>query len=196
MLDLISIYYYTLFEPEILSLKLQKVDKKFFYFHRFFLSLLISASILLLSKTLKFSHVFFMLLLALLIFLYIVFSSRIVNFTLLQKISNKEKFENLDNFYQFLKNSNYIIELSWLPFMFLIHFCIISNYFKNFIICFIGIIILWMWQFYILIRGIQYHFEWEVKITIKEIIKSFGIQFFLSVYLLIFLALIFVIFIT
>lgn len=196
MRNLIAIYYYTLFEPELLSIELQKLDKKFLYFNRFFIAFLISASVLLLKETLRIKHFFLLMFLSLLVFGYILLFSKMINFLLLQKISNIEKFQNLESFSQFSRNSNSLLELSWLPFIFLVHFAIISNYFQNPAIYLFGFFILLIWQFYILLKGIQYHFEWEIKKTMQELLKGIGIQFFSSIYLFIFLMIIVAIFIT
>ncbi|MFN3603618.1 MAG: hypothetical protein ACK4UJ_02775 [Leptonema sp. (in: bacteria)] len=186
MKNLFSVYYYTLFEPEFLSLHLNNLTRRNIYFHRFLVSFFITVSFLLFKETLKIYHIFPVLITIVFFYLFIFLVSKIFHLFFFRNISMIEKFKDKEDYENFIRQSNLIVEFSWFPFVFLVHFSIVANYFKLYVIYILGWAFLIFWHFYILVKGMQHHYEWDLRKTTKEILMSLGMTGFLTLSLIIF----------
>lgn len=184
MWNLITAYYYTLFQPEEISLYLDKITQKNIYFHRFLVSFFITSSLILFKDSLKIYDTIFILILILLLYFFISLTSSFMGVYITYKMNIFDKITELEKYKQFTENTKILIEFTWLPFIFLIHFSVFSNYFQNKLFFIIGLIVLIFWQFYILFRGIQYHFEVKIKKTIYFLLQGIGSLIFLLFFLL------------
>lgn len=184
MWNLITAYYYTLFQPEEISLYLDKITQKNIYFHRFLVSFFITSSLILFKDSLKIYDTIFILILILLLYFFISLTSSFMGVYITYKMNIFDKIIELEKYKQFTENTKILIEFTWLPFIFLIHFSVFSNYFQNKLFFIIGLIVLIFWQFYILFRGIQYHFEVKIKKTIYFLLQGIGSLIFLLFFLL------------
>lgn len=183
MWNLLTTYYYTLFQPEEMSLHLDKITTKNIYFHRFFISFFITSSLILFKDSLKIYDIIFIFILIIFLYFFISLSSSLMGIYITYQLNIFDKITELEKYKQFTENTKNIIEFTWLPFIFLIHFSVISNYFQNKLFFIIGLVVLIFWHFYILFRGIQYHFELNIKKAIYSLLRGFGTLVFLLFFL-------------
>jgi len=189
MLELIKIYYIILFEPENISNHLNALPKKLLILHKIMISFFFSGSFILLKKKIHLMDFFWLFFLILIVYSLISLVSLMISSLYYKKI-----FEFSDRYYDepitkiklLIEEVRYILDLGWLPLIFLIHFSILSNYFNSFIIFFLGIILLLIWKFYIWWKGIQYHFEWDNRLSLISLIYNLIYIFTLSILHIIF----------
>jgi len=180
MMNLIKIYYFVLFQPEEITNYIIEIDKKFLIVHRLIISFFISGSIILLKNRVISIHFLMCLFLIVLFYFIIHIVSYIISSFYFYRISEfTERYfdEPFNKITKIIKELNIILELGWLPLIFLIQFSIISNYFNSILFFILGLIVLLIWKFFIWWKGLQYHLEWNSKISVKILIKNILILF-------------------
>ena len=189
MLELIKIYYIILFEPEDISNHLNALPKKLLILHKIMISFFFSGSFILLKKKIQLMDLFWLFFLILIVYSLISLVSLMISSLYCKKIfefSDRYYDEPITKIKSLIEEVRYILDLGWLPLIFLIHFSILSNYFNSFIIFFLGIILLLIWKFYIWWKGIQYHFEWDNRLSLISLIYNLIYIFTLSILHIIF----------
>jgi hypothetical protein len=189
MFELIRIYYIILFEPEDISNHLNGLTKKLLILHKIIISFFFSGSFILLKKKIQLIDLFLLTFLILIIYSLISMVSLMISSLYYNKIlefSDRYYDEPITKIKSLIEEVRYILDLGWLPVIFLVHFSIVSNYFNTFIIFFLGLILLLIWKFYIWWKGIQYHFEWDNKKSLLNLINNIIYIFLLPLLHLIF----------
>ncbi len=187
--NLLTLYSLILLKPEELYIKLKFIEDKLLRTHRILVSICFSGSILILKSKLYIRDFILWAMLIVVIYFIIYISSSLLGNFFISHLKKIERFkqESFSNISQILVNIQKTLELGWLPFIFLIHFSILSVYFKAKIIFFLGIIIILVWKFIIWWKSLQFYLEiQEVKTVFILVYNIFLLIFFLFLHVIFF----------
>ncbi|GIX41189.1 MAG: hypothetical protein KatS3mg129_0922 [Leptospiraceae bacterium] len=175
MWNLIKIYYYVLFQPEEISNHINEIQHKYFIINRLIISFLISGSFFLLKEKHTYFNLFIFIIIIMILYFIISIVSLIISSLFYKEMSQllqRYSDEPLNKITKLIQDIQNILELGWLPLIFLVHFSIISYYFNSKLFFLLGFILLLFWKCFIWWKGIQYHLEWDSKFSIKVLLKN------------------------